>query len=444
MLLYLSLSGALLSLLLLYFNAREFRSSIYLGIFFLLVSFYSFHHYIFIYARDPFWIAVLYVNTTSVFYLTGAMGYFYVRSILTDNSRLRWRDAWHFLPAILHFAAAMAYVVKPWSYKMEIGETIAGNLGFMAHHKVNYFSQLIGSTRPVYLSRPLLALGYTVACIVMFVRYRKKQRARSGNTSTPQQLIMMRWLKVFFGFQVMLFFSFASLILIRWPVNPVLQFLNFNDMEFIVGTSLVGLLITPFLFPQILYGLPILSNHITLPYRDEDHELTPAHIELEVAVVQTMPAATVLQTMIAPVETMQEEVEEEPEEADSKSSGIQLEEEYLATLGIRIQEHMEQQKPWLTPGFNLLKLAQQISVPAHHLGYYFREVKQQTFNDYRNAWRVQHAVTMIENGMADELTLEAIGIQSGFSSRSAFFKTFRKVTGHTPGNLLEKKSLSPE
>lgn len=414
MLLYLSLSGVLLSVLLIYFNGRKYKASIYLGIFFLLVSFYSFHHYIFIYARSAFWVGVLYVNTTSVFYLTGPMCFFYIRSVLTDDARLRWKDCWHFLPAILHFSAAMGYVVKPWSYKMEIAQAIAQNPGFMATHKVNYFAQLIGSVRPIYLSRPLLAFGYAVCCLVMFLDYQKKQRRLNAGPPTHQQKVMKRWLIQFLGFQFLLFFSFASLILIRWPVNPVSSFLNFRDLEFVVGIALIGLLITPYLFPQILYGLPnlrsnpVLDNDVVLKYKKE--------------------------------ELVEEEKEISGEGEEEKVQGLQLEADYLLALEERIEKCMEQQQPYLTAGFNLLKLAQSLDLPAHHLGYYFREVKQQTFNDYRNEKRIHYAVKLIEDGKTKSLTLEAIGNQSGFSSRSAFLKAFKKVTGNTPGNYVAKEN----
>ncbi|MEI6436852.1 MAG: helix-turn-helix domain-containing protein, partial [Bacteroidota bacterium] len=80
----------------------------------------------------------------------------------------------------------------------------------------------------------------------------------------------------------------------------------------------------------------------------------------------------------------------------------------------------------------LAYLSKLIKIPAHHLAYYYREVKKQSFNDFRNVWRINHAKNLIKEGKANELTLEAIGQLSGFSSRNAFFTAFKKAEGTSP------------
>jgi len=99
---------------------------------------------------------------------------------------------------------------------------------------------------------------------------------------------------------------------------------------------------------------------------------------------------------------------------------------------------MRETRPYLQPGFNLPQLSAQIQIPVHHLGYYFREIKRQTFNDYRNEWRINHAKKLIEEGKASEITLEAIGMLSGFSSRNAFITDFKKVEGVSPGSYASR------
>jgi len=77
-------------------------------------------------------------------------------------------------------------------------------------------------------------------------------------------------------------------------------------------------------------------------------------------------------------------------------------------------------------------MAKLTGIPAHHLAYYFREEKKQAFNDYRNEWRVGHAKKLIRDGKAKELTLEAIGLLSGFSTRNTFYTSFKRVEGVSP------------
>jgi len=82
--LYLSLSGIILSAILLYFNARNNKSTIYLGIFSLLAGLYSFSYY-----------ALL--NSGSV--------------TLAVVVLLRKHDLWHLLPVLLFLIMTSPYLL---------------------------------------------------------------------------------------------------------------------------------------------------------------------------------------------------------------------------------------------------------------------------------------------------------------------------------------------
>ena len=408
MLLYLSLSGALLSVLLIYYNGRRYKSSIYLGIFFFLVSLYSFTHYVILDSKSVFWVKLSYVHTTFLFYLTGPMSYFYIRSVLTDDVRLRKSDWWHCIPSLIYLFSVGGYLFKPWSYKLEIATSIVQDYEFIAVHQVNYISQLLGTALPVYLSRPVLALGYTVTSLFMFMRYLRQHK--EGGPVFRHRLVMKRWLGVFIMFQFVVFLGFALFMLSRWPGSPLYQFFSAHDLEMVTAIGLMGLLLAPVFFPQILYGLPDFERKLPVSNRNE-------------AIPQVEDEAT-----------------ENNESADPKSTGLQLEPTYLDSIGKRIEEAMQSDRPYTQEDFNLLKLSHLINIPAHHLGIYFRELRQQSFNDYRNECRIEYAKQLLRSGKAAELTLEAIGKQVGFASKSVFFKAFKKVTGDTPGKFIGQEN----
>ena len=100
---------------------------------------------------------------------------------------------------------------------------------------------------------------------------------------------------------------------------------------------------------------------------------------------------------------------------------------------------MREEKPYLQPDCNLALLSKLINIPAHHLAYFFREVKNQPFTDFRNEWRVTHAKKLILEGKTKELTLEAIGLLSGFSTRNTFYTAFRKTEGSPPSAFVDKE-----
>jgi AraC-like DNA-binding protein len=102
---------------------------------------------------------------------------------------------------------------------------------------------------------------------------------------------------------------------------------------------------------------------------------------------------------------------------------------------------MKQFQPYLQPDFNLTQFSVLVHIPTHHLAYYFREEKKQSFIDYRNIWRVNHAKTLIKEGKASDLTLEAIGLLSGFSNRNTFFIAFKKAEGISPGAFVNQYTV---
>lgn len=123
-------------------------------------------------------------------------------------------------------------------------------------------------------------------------------------------------------------------------------------------------------------------------------------------------------------------------EGDTRRAGQQFPPDYLLQLSSRVSTCMEQEKPYLDPRLNLVRFSVLTGIPAHHLAFYLRNNMEQSFTEYRNAWRVQYAKTLIAQGQAATMTLEAIGIQSGFSSRNAFLSAFKKHTGLSPRDFM--------
>ena len=64
-------------------------------------------------------------------------------------------------------------------------------------------------------------------------------------------------------------------------------------------------------------------------------------------------------------------------------------------------------------------------------------ILQKKFTAYRSMVRVEHAKELLNSGTADALSIDGIGSQSGFSSRSSFYASFKAETGMTPSQYLE-------
>jgi AraC-like DNA-binding protein len=93
---------------------------------------------------------------------------------------------------------------------------------------------------------------------------------------------------------------------------------------------------------------------------------------------------------------------------------------------------VEIERLYLSPNFDITLLASHIEAPVHHLSYFFNHHYGISFSNYRNNLRMQHAVKLIEEGFLVESTIEALASECGFTSRSAFSKTFKAIIGQNP------------
>ena len=248
---YLSIAGVLLSVILLYFYARRYPSTIYLGLFFLTVSFYGINQYVVLYSQSPFLVALVATNISFTSFLIGPMLYWYIRSTLTDNFHLKLPDLLHFLPSLVFLAAALPYILTSFSYKMGIAKEIVKDVGFLGTYKFTVLSEIF-SNMAVYLSRPFLVLVYTLWSAGMLIRYwvqGKESHVLSG------QIFMIKWLSVFLGFQLLLSICHLTSIFISFSEGSDV-FFTLNVLQLLSGLGFIGLLGSPLFFPNILFGMP--------------------------------------------------------------------------------------------------------------------------------------------------------------------------------------------
>ena len=396
MLLSLSIIGIILSVILLIFNIRKNASTAYLGVFFLLVSLYGFYQYVLLYSKSVFLVSLFLFNIAiicSPLYIIGPMLYWYIRSVLTDNSRLNRKDIWHLLPMIIFFVAAIPHAFVPWHEKVEVARAVVVDAGFMEVYRATLLDKLF-SPALEYLTRPMLVLGYTLWSAGLFINYLVKKKM---SIVLSKQHFMKKWLFFFLGFLLILEVTQILLIIKAFEMHFSELFFTLNVIRILSVAGLIGLLISPFFFPAILYGLPRYPESILTSNSGK--------------------------------------VDQDLGSGDHRKKTNHFETDYLISIHQKADSCMKEAQPYLHPDFNLVQLSVQTKIPVHHLSYYFREEKKQHFNDYRNEWRINHAKNLIRKGKANEFTLETIGLQSGFSSRNTFLTTFKKVEGITPSTF---------
>ncbi|MFK7925558.1 MAG: helix-turn-helix domain-containing protein [Bacteroidia bacterium] len=109
----------------------------------------------------------------------------------------------------------------------------------------------------------------------------------------------------------------------------------------------------------------------------------------------------------------------------------------LALERLMTEEHLYKQA-----NLKLPDLAQKLGISPHLLSQFLNENLQQSFSQYINEYRVAAAERLFETH--DHFTLEAIGFEAGFSSKSTFYATYKKLRGQTPAAYKKALTSTPE
>jgi AraC-like DNA-binding protein len=388
MLLYISVLTIILSVLLISFNWRINKNTIYLGSFFIILATYGLTHYFTIYTNSPFWLAIFYNNFSPFWFLTGPLLLFYYRGTLTDKTSLKSSDIIHFIPFMVQLVGIFPYLLTPFSYKVDVATQILNNLNLITQIKVNWISTPIVN----FFARPILVfiyLGYIT--YLLWLHNPKSSRAK---VPVQQYNIIYRWLILLEVTTAILILNFFLLSLSVANQTVTATLINSQYTHFFSGIAYFCMSFMLLLFPRILYGMPIYSSEIV--------KAAPTAKELpEVHLTQEDP---------------------------------------FFELVAKINDYLNKEEPYINPEFTINEMAVALKVPVHHLSYCLNTLMNVKFTTLRTQLRIKYATNLLDSGQADELSMDGIGKKSGFSTRSNFYNAFKIETGMTPSEYLESKN----
>jgi len=96
----------------------------------------------------------------------------------------------------------------------------------------------------------------------------------------------------------------------------------------------------------------------------------------------------------------------------------------------RLERVMTEERVFKNPNLKLHDLAQEINASPHQLSQLLNDSLGKSFTLYVNEYRIDEACRILST--AENLTIEAIGEEVGFNSKSTFFSAFKKLKGMTP------------
>lgn len=104
----------------------------------------------------------------------------------------------------------------------------------------------------------------------------------------------------------------------------------------------------------------------------------------------------------------------------------------------RIIAYIESEKPYINTQFSLHDVSHALNIPHNRVTHCFNKQLKVPFPAYRNKLRIEHATALLRSGAHLTMSIEGIAEQSGFNSKSIFYKTFKEEHGMTPIDWINK------
>jgi AraC-like DNA-binding protein len=112
-----------------------------------------------------------------------------------------------------------------------------------------------------------------------------------------------------------------------------------------------------------------------------------------------------------------------------KYKNKEIDPKQLEVIGQKLSIILEKEL-FLNPDFTLEEAAKELRVTRHVLSQYVNEVLGKSFSTLIKEYRVEKAKKLLET--QKNYTIESLGYDSGFNSKSTFYIAFKKITGVTP------------
>ena len=100
-----------------------------------------------------------------------------------------------------------------------------------------------------------------------------------------------------------------------------------------------------------------------------------------------------------------------------------------------LEKLMLEEKIYRNPDLSRDDVAEKLGISSGYLSQVLKNASDKNFSEYVNNYRVKAAKNMLSDSTFDKFSIHAIGEEAGFKSRSAFYNSFQKSVGQSPGNF---------
>ena len=385
--------GIFLSILLLVYNKGYKSTNVYLGLFLFLSNLITLSLYLHIFSNSKAVLAfVMSIPINPSAYTLGPLAYLYVRSIFRDNARFTKYDGLHIVIFAINFIGRLPYNLAGWEEKLSIANEIIKHSweGISFSNKNNIL--------PIRINSLLKGFHFFLYLILIWGLILKNKFNISSFGKVGKQLkIVKNWL-FFFVIVVTFLATFFVLIILLFLISKDnrITFQHEGKILFsFIFIGLITLILGLVLFPQILYGIPLEKLKLA-ENKNEVNE--PVGIETE---------------------------------------SFSFHEDYIDRIRMLLEIWRKEHK-FLNPDSSTHIMSREIGLPLHHVTYFFNQINNEKYIDWRNRLRVEYAIDLLNRQKGYNKTIEVLGKECGFKSYSAFFQSFKQITGKLPKEYIKE------
>lgn len=372
----------LLSVYLLLFRKNALRTySDYLLSVFIFFQCWAAGAYILLFSGAILEVPHFFKTAAPINLLIPPLAYLYVRSVLYNEKKLKFRDLIHFLPFVIALVGYLPFFFTTALVKLEVIQAIIEDKNVLLNRQLGWVPESIFHS---------VRLGQDIFYLIFQWMLILKYAEQTGDKAVEIQIHhVLRWLKIFTAAN--------TLILLAFLAAAILLVLKFNIFEeqvnLLLNTALGAsfFLICAYLLihPQVLIGLPFIREEkSSLPREIQDLSKSPFCIE-----------------------------------------------DYEVQIGL-LNHYLASSKAYLQPNLAISEVAVGTGIPIRDLSYMINAYHKKRFSDYLNEMRLTYFLTQVDASSLDYLTIEAVALASGFSSKTSFYRAFNRFYGCTPSDYL--------
>lgn len=307
----------------------------------------------------------------SLLLLHGPFLYLYISSLTDDKFRISWKNLIHFTPFVLFNLYILLASFFP-HYAQKISLDHSENIHGTAY-LFNLFLILTVLSGPIY--------------ILLTIRLFKKLDINIFNNFSASENVSLDWMRK-------LIYTFG----VVWTVLMIFTTIHHVFGLFSWSFCTNGLFLSLSVFILLIGFLGLNQKEIFVQYPDKQIEY----------------------------------VIDEPK---AKYATTLLKEDEMDDYIKKIVQYMDEEKPYLDADISLPELSERMNIPSHHLSRVINEKLNLNFFDFINQYRVEEVKSRIHDPQYEHLSILGIAFDSGFNTKSAFNRVFKKMTGMTPSEF---------